>query len=113
MVGHKLPAADSQAAWRQWRGENAGGHAVTSITSWPATLPKPAWTAQVGEGHASPVIEASRICTFGRIGEDEVAACYRPRDGQTTLAHRNSHSLRNEPRRPGSRKGSEIDTSYL
>lgn len=60
-----------RADWPQWRGPNRDGVAADPPKEWPAEL-KRAWKAEVGEGHAGPVIAGGRVFTLTRVGDREV-----------------------------------------
>lgn len=62
--------------WPQWRGPNRDG-VVSSFAApkvWPEKL-KTIWKVPVGIGHSSPVVVGSRVYTFSRQEESEVATC--------------------------------------
>lgn len=63
--------------WPQWRGPARDGHASSfqPPATWPKTL-QASWSAEIGEGYASPVADAERVCGIARQGEDEVVSCY-------------------------------------
>lgn len=63
--------------WPQWRGPARDGHAsgFQPPATWPKTL-KTSWVAEIGEGYASPVADAERVCTIARQGENEVVSCH-------------------------------------
>src|SRR6185436_16012867 len=55
-----------------WRG--AGGDGAVSEpppAAWPSEA-SPAWKAEVGEGHASPIVASGQVFVFTRDGEEEV-----------------------------------------
>jgi outer membrane protein assembly factor BamB len=65
------------ADWTQWRGANRDGVA-TSFTppqAWPAQLTK-RWEANVGAGHASPVIVGTRVIVHARQGTRELVTAF-------------------------------------
>ena len=68
VAGSILPAQD----WTQWRGENrdgvVGGFARSA---WPEKLTK-RWSAEIGEGHSTPVVSGGRVYTFAREQGEEV-----------------------------------------
>jgi hypothetical protein len=67
-----LTAAD----WPQWRGPNRDGLAgkINAPSVWPKEL-KLLWKAEVGEGHASPVLAGGKLYAFSRQNDDEVLCC--------------------------------------
>jgi outer membrane protein assembly factor BamB len=62
--------------WPQWRGPNRDNKLAgfTEPKVWPKELTRK-WTVPVGIGEASPVLVGDKLYTFGRQGDDEVAAC--------------------------------------
>jgi len=65
------------ATWPQWRGPARDGAAsgFAPPTAWPAAL-RPAWKADVGVGHSSPVASGDRLYQFAREGEQEVLQAF-------------------------------------
>ena len=63
--------------WSQWRGPARDGVASTFTvpTAWPAQLTK-RWQANVGLGHASPVVSGNRIVVHTRQANSEVVTAY-------------------------------------
>ena len=63
--------------WPQWRGPNRDGVAAafTPPPTWPAQLTKK-WEANVGLGHASPVISGNRVVVHSRQGTREVITAF-------------------------------------
>lgn len=43
---------------------------------WPGGQPKRLWSMRLGEGYSSPVIVASRLLAFHRVGDEEVLDCF-------------------------------------
>lgn len=70
------------ADWPQWRGPSRDGvaEAGAAPAAWPATLKK-AWSVEVGEGHASPLVRGDRVWVHARQGEKEVVTARRLADG--------------------------------
>ena len=70
-------AAQSPAAWPQWRGPARDGVASTFTvpTTWPAQLTKK-WEATVGVGHSSPVVAGNRVVVHARQNTQEIVAAY-------------------------------------
>ena len=71
-------------AWPQWRGPGRDG--VASSTALPAELPdnvRQVWCVNVGEGHASPLVDGERIFLHSREGEQEVVRALSLRAGET------------------------------
>jgi outer membrane protein assembly factor BamB len=66
------------ADWTQWRGANRDGHTkkFRPPTEWPKNL-RTVWSVDVGEGHASPIIDPSgeRIYVFSRFQDRETLTC--------------------------------------
>ena len=70
-------AAQSPAAWPQWRGPARDGvaSAFTVPTTWPPQLTKK-WEATVGVGHSSPVVAGNRVVVHTRQNNQEIVAAY-------------------------------------
>jgi len=69
--------------WPQWRGPNRDGHVAGFVSpeAWPEKLTRQ-WKAEVGEGHASPVVVGDRVFVFGRQGEEEIVRAMSLADGR-------------------------------
>jgi outer membrane protein assembly factor BamB len=63
--------------WNQWRGANRDGtvFGFTASKSLPEQL-KLKWKADVGIGHASPVVSGKHVFLFSRRGEQEIIAAF-------------------------------------
>jgi outer membrane protein assembly factor BamB len=86
-----LAAAAGAAAadWPQWRGPDRTGVASAPVTSrWPAGSLARAWSIEVGEGHASPVVAGGRVYVHARLGGDEIVSAHDLSDGRTLWTHR-------------------------
>jgi outer membrane protein assembly factor BamB len=74
MIATGAPPVPAGAAdWPQWRGPARDGSAPGAEL--PAPLPaelRLVWQAEVGAGHASPVVAGARVFVHTREGEDEV-----------------------------------------
>ena len=70
-------AAQTPAAWPQWRGPARDGvaSAFTPPPAWPAQLRK-RWEVTVGAGHSSPVVAGNRVILHSRQGNREIVAAY-------------------------------------
>lgn len=70
-------AAVAAQDWNQWRGPSRTGVAAVfkASAAWPER-PRQAWKAQVGIGHASPVVSGSRVYVLSRVGEQEAVAAF-------------------------------------
>jgi outer membrane protein assembly factor BamB len=77
-------AAQTPAAWPQWRGPGRDGvaSAFTPPAAWPAQLTK-RWEISVGVGHSSPVVAGNRIVVHSRQGNREFVAAYDLQSGKT------------------------------
>ena len=73
VVGAQTPAP----SWPQWRGPGRDGVAsgFTVPDAWPAQLTR-RWQANVGLGHASPVVAGDRVVVHTRQGTREILAAY-------------------------------------
>lgn len=76
-------------AWPQWRGPGRDGHATgfQAPSAWPKSLAA-SWSAEVGEGYASPVGDESRVCVIARQGEEEVVSCFDRASGKQLWSDR-------------------------
>jgi outer membrane protein assembly factor BamB len=72
-AGLAVAVGPSDPGWPQWRGPKRTGTApdLAARMTWPDSL-RPAWKANVGVGHSSPVVADGRVYLFAREGEDEV-----------------------------------------
>jgi outer membrane protein assembly factor BamB len=63
--------------WNQWRGPVRSGvvKAFAAPAAWP-DAPKKAWSANVGLGHASPIVSEGRAYVFSRLAEDEILTAF-------------------------------------
>lgn len=85
---HQMMAAGVSARlvaqeWPQWRGVNRDGSvsATGAAPRWPDKL-KQVWSANVGEGHSSPVVSGNRVFQFARQGDMEVLLAFELGSGQ-------------------------------
>ncbi len=72
----------SGADWPQWRGPQRDG--VAAAAELPPVLPEELielWSADVGEGHASPVVAGETVYVRARVGEEEVVRALALADG--------------------------------
>ena len=82
-------AGTSQADWPQWRGPARTGVADGPVAAqWPAGSLTRAWSIEVGEGHAAPVVAGSRVYVHARVGGDEVVSAHDLADGRTLWSQR-------------------------
>ena len=86
VIGYLLfPPAQAQApaAWPQWRGPARDGvaSAFTVPAAWPSQLTKK-WSAAIGLGHASPVVDGNRVVVHARQGNREIVAAYDVESGK-------------------------------
>jgi outer membrane protein assembly factor BamB len=75
--------AAAAAGWPQWRGPGRDGQIVgfAAPVAWPKELVRQ-WKVEVGEGHASPVVEDDRVFVFSREKDDEVVRALSLADGK-------------------------------
>lgn len=68
-----LLATPLAADWSQWRGPERDGAADTfkPPATWPVSLTQ-VWKRDVGIGHSSPIVAASRVFQHARVGDEEV-----------------------------------------
>jgi outer membrane protein assembly factor BamB len=67
-------AALHAQSWTQWRGPNRDGRTTIAGPATLASAPSTIWRVPVGIGHASPLVEGSRVYVFARRGEQETVA---------------------------------------
>lgn len=81
LIGTTLPAAEPAVG--QWRAAGRDGH--LGVGTVPESLPQELlrqWSADIGAGHASPLIADGRAYTFSRQADQEAVACYALADGR-------------------------------
>jgi len=83
LVALAATAAPATADWPQWRGPGRDGldPDLHSRSDWPAE-PTRAWSVEVGEGHASPLLVGGVVYVFGRQGDEEVVRALRAETGE-------------------------------
>lgn len=71
--------------WPQFLGPNRDGSSAEKglLYSWPKDGPKQLWKKAVGEGYSGPVIAGTRLIVFHRLGDEEVAECWRADNGES------------------------------
>ncbi|MCR4413163.1 MAG: PQQ-like beta-propeller repeat protein [Thermoguttaceae bacterium] len=76
-------SAAAAADWPQWRGPGRDGRIpeFAAPAVWPKELARQ-WKVDVGEGHASPVVEGDRAFVFSREKDDEVVRAVSLADGK-------------------------------
>jgi outer membrane protein assembly factor BamB len=83
-----VSAHAAPADWPQWRGPARSGVAAEAVTArWPAGSLARAWSVEVGEGHAGPVVSGGRVYVHGRVGGDEVISALDLADGRRVWSH--------------------------
>ena len=93
-----LASGGSGPTWAQWRGPARTGVAsgLAARTAWPAAV-RPAWKAEGGLGHSSPVVAESRVYLFARQGEDEVLQAFELATGKPLWRQANPAPYRVNP----------------
>jgi len=73
LLGAQAPSGD----WTQWRGPGRDGVVphFTPPAKWPDQLTL-RWKAEVGTGHATPILVGNRVYMFSRRGDNEVLAAF-------------------------------------
>lgn len=69
----------------QFRGPNRDGHAGSNniANSWPASGPRPVWSANgLGSGFSAVSVAGGRVFTMGLVGNDERVFALNERDGR-------------------------------
>jgi outer membrane protein assembly factor BamB len=79
-----LPLSLLAADWPQLHGPTRDGHSTeTGLNwNWPKEGPPVAWTIDVGQGWAGPVVAGERLILFHRVENNEVVACLDPATGK-------------------------------
>lgn len=75
--------AAAAADWPQWRGPGRDGRIpeFAAPAVWPKELTRQ-WKVEVGQGHASPVVEGDRVFLLTRENDDEVVRALGMADGK-------------------------------
>jgi outer membrane protein assembly factor BamB len=82
-------AATAAADWPQWRGPSRTGVAATAVAArWPQGALTRAWSIEVGEGHAAPVVAGGRVYVHARVGGDEVVSAHDLASGRALWSQR-------------------------
>ena len=78
-------AIAQSADWPQWGGPSRNfKSSVTGLpTSWPAAGPRKLWSRELGEGFSGIAVEAGRLFTMYRKGEQELAVAMDAATGKT------------------------------
>lgn len=78
-----IGAAAAADEWPGWRGPQRDGHIANFVSPsvWPKKLERQ-WKVEIGEGHASPVVDGSTVFVFSREGDEEVVRAVKLGDGQ-------------------------------
>ena len=84
VAGWLVLAPAGAADWNQWRGPTRDGVArdFQAPARWTKDSLSKTWSIAVGEGHASPVVDADRVFVFSREGDEEVMRCLSLADGK-------------------------------
>ena len=89
VLAASLIAAPSGADWPQWRGPARTGVADAPVAArWPSGALTRAWSIEVGEGHAAPVVSGNRVFVHARVGGDEVVSAHDLGDGRAVWTQR-------------------------
>lgn len=99
--------------WNQWRGPLRTGVAATfkPPTAWP-DRPRQIWKAQVGTGHASPVIGGGRVFLHSRVGEQEVVSAFEVSTGKPAWRQAYDAPYQLNPAATGHGKGPKSTPLY-
>jgi outer membrane protein assembly factor BamB len=70
--------------WHCWRGPHGTGISNESdwTTDWPAGKPRIAWTAEVGTGFSSCVVQGTQLLTMGHAEQSDRVICLDVDDGK-------------------------------
>lgn len=85
----RKPNPNDPAHWPGYRGARRDGvyNGPAIRTDWDTAPPKPAWSTQVGGGHASMTVARGRLFTLEQWAEGEVVTCYNLADGRGLWRH--------------------------
>jgi hypothetical protein len=109
-IGSASSAAAAAAEdWPKWlgpRGDNISKQELSE--KWPADGPKRVWSADVGEGYASPVARGGKVYLFAMKGGDqETLTCFDAASGQVDWSQ--GYNVRRKPDYEGTRATPAID----
>lgn len=78
-----LSAFAQNSDWTQWRGAQRDGIATAFAApqTWPEQL-KQVWRIEVGEGHASPLVQDRRVFVFTRFHDQETISAFELANGK-------------------------------
>lgn len=99
--------------WNQWRGPLRTGVAATfkPPAAWP-DRPRQIWKAQVGTGHASPIIGGGRVFLHSRVGEQEVVSAFEVSTGKPAWRQAYDAPYQMNPAATGHGKGPKSTPLY-
>ena len=78
-----LSAFAQNSDWTQWRGAQRDGMATAFAApqTWPKQLNQ-IWRVEVGEGHASPLVQDKRVFVFTRFHDQETISAFELANGK-------------------------------
>ena len=102
LAASPAPSAD----WPQWRGPERDGRApgYQAPAAWPDSLRRD-WRAEVGEGHAGPVVVGDRVYVHARLDEMETLSCLSLASGEVLWRRTNPVPYEMHPAARGHGKG--------
>lgn len=100
-----LAAAASAQQWPQWRGPARDGRSTLTLPAAFRSAPGTVWKAEVGAGHASPVVDGARVYVFTRRGERETLAALDLASGKEIWAEGEEVPYQMNPSARGHGKG--------
>ncbi|MGI9473108.1 MAG: PQQ-binding-like beta-propeller repeat protein [Rubripirellula sp.] len=91
------PSQSDAESWPCFRGPNHDGVSTETdwTHDWPTSGPSIAWSAQVGTGYSSVVIDAGRLVTMGNEENVDTVHCLDAATGETVWQH--SYSSPTDP----------------
>ncbi len=92
--------------WPQWRGPERDGRApgFQAPAAWPDSLRRE-WRAEVGEGHAGPVVVGDRVYVHARLDDLETLSCLSLSSGEVLWRRTNPAPYEMHPAARGHGKG--------
>ena len=89
LIGLLLTASVFAADWPQYLGPSRDGvYAGAPLNEkWPAAGPRVIWRKQIGQGLSGPIVAATRLIVFHRIGDREIVESFDALTGTSQWRH--------------------------
>lgn len=86
---HDIEQDENSPSWPNWRGPGGQGIAQNAQLpeKWPEGRLEPLWTARLGSGWSSPVVDDGRVFVTDRTGDRERVLAFDADDGHELWAH--------------------------